>query len=256
MDFPLSQCQTILATHADVDHIQGLSQAKQMLRTTVTAHPVAADALRRGDRLFSFAEIPAQNIDMELPPVEVEREINEGDRLRVGGLELEVWLTPGHTNCQLCFRLGDLLFSGDNLYRDGCVPFATRFPTLSARSGVRYLKTVNRKPRMFTTSRSDIDITARAVSDPLLGRLIRLLVIVAGFVVLLVLLRVLPRDAQVLHGSRWFAGAMLLVGLLSLLLGIFPILALVALIYGLVHLIRLEIARRREHSAPRPTVAS
>ncbi len=121
MDFPLSQCQTIVATHADVDHIQGLSKAKQMLRTTVTAHPVAADALRRGDRLFSFAEIPAQNIDMELPPVEVEREVNEGDRLRVGGLELEVWLTPGHTHCQLCFRLGGLLFSGDNLYRDGCV---------------------------------------------------------------------------------------------------------------------------------------
>jgi glyoxylase-like metal-dependent hydrolase (beta-lactamase superfamily II) len=121
MDFPLSQCQTIVATHADVDHIQGLPKAKQMLRTTVTAHPVAAAALRRGDRLFSFAEIPAQGIDMELPPVEVEHEVNEGDRLRVGQLELEVWLTPGHTNCQLCFRLGDLLFSGDNLYRDGCV---------------------------------------------------------------------------------------------------------------------------------------
>lgn len=121
MDFPLSQCQTIVATHADVDHIQGLSKAKQLLRTTVTAHPVAAEALRRGDRLFSFAEIPAQNIDMELPPVEVEHEVTEGDRLRVGGLELDVWLTPGHTHCQLCFRLGDLLFSGDNLYRDGCV---------------------------------------------------------------------------------------------------------------------------------------
>jgi glyoxylase-like metal-dependent hydrolase (beta-lactamase superfamily II) len=58
---------------------------------------------------------------MELPPVEVEHEVNEGDRLRVGGLEIEGWLRPGHTNCQLCFRLGDLLFSGDNLYRDGCV---------------------------------------------------------------------------------------------------------------------------------------
>ena len=106
MDFPLSHCQTIVATHADVDHIQGLAKVKQMLRTTATAHPLAAAALRRGDRLFSFAEIPAQNIDMELAPVEVEHEVNEGDRLRVGGLELEVWLTPGHTNCQLCFRLG------------------------------------------------------------------------------------------------------------------------------------------------------
>ena len=34
MDFPLSQCQTLIATHADVDHIQGIAQAKQLLRTT------------------------------------------------------------------------------------------------------------------------------------------------------------------------------------------------------------------------------
>jgi glyoxylase-like metal-dependent hydrolase (beta-lactamase superfamily II) len=47
--------------------------------------------------------------------------INEGDRLLVGDLELEVWYTPGHTNSQLAFRFGKLLFSGDNIFRDGCV---------------------------------------------------------------------------------------------------------------------------------------
>ena len=36
-------------------------------------------------------------------------------------MSLEVWHTPGHTDSQLSFRLGDLLFSGDNIYRDGCV---------------------------------------------------------------------------------------------------------------------------------------
>lgn len=121
MDFPLSRCQTIVATHADVDHIQGLAKAKQILRTSVTAHPLAAAALRRGDRLFSFAEIPAQQIDMELPPVEVEHEISEGDQLHLGARQLDVWLTPGHSNCQLAFRMGELLFSGDNVFRDGCV---------------------------------------------------------------------------------------------------------------------------------------
>jgi len=106
---------------------------------------------------------------------------------------------------------------------------------------------------LFTTTRGDIDITARAVSEPLLGRLSRLLAIAVGFVVLLVLLRVLPRVLPVLHRSRFFAGAVLLLGLLSLLLGIFPLLALAALIYGLVQLIRLEIARRRRlAAAPAP----
>jgi glyoxylase-like metal-dependent hydrolase (beta-lactamase superfamily II) len=56
-----------------------------------------------------------------MPPVKVDQLLNEGDKLKVGSLELEVWLTPGHTDSQLCFRLGDLLFSGDNIYRDGCV---------------------------------------------------------------------------------------------------------------------------------------
>ena len=39
----------------------------------------------------------------------------------MGDLELEVWLTPGHTDSQLSFRHRNLLFSGDNIYRDGCV---------------------------------------------------------------------------------------------------------------------------------------
>lgn len=121
LDFPLSGCKTLVATHADVDHIQGLAQAKQMLRTTVTSHPKAVKALASGDRLMTFAEIRAQNISLEMPPVEIEHQIQEGDRLQVGSLELEVWHTPGHTDSQLSFRLGKLLFSGDNLYRDGGV---------------------------------------------------------------------------------------------------------------------------------------
>jgi glyoxylase-like metal-dependent hydrolase (beta-lactamase superfamily II) len=121
LDFPLSQCKTLIATHADVDHIQGLAKAKQLLRTTVSAHRLAAASLETGDRLKTFAEIGAQDIHMEMPPVKVENLIDDGDTMKIGSLELEVWLTPGHTDSQLSFRLGDLLFSGDNIYRDGCV---------------------------------------------------------------------------------------------------------------------------------------
>ncbi len=121
LDFPLSQCKTLIATHADVDHIQGLAKAKQLLRASVSAHPLAAEPLRTGDRLMTFAEIKPQKIDMAMPPVEVETLIDDGDKIKVGNLELEVWLTPGHTDSQLSFRFGNLLFSGDNIYRDGCV---------------------------------------------------------------------------------------------------------------------------------------
>ena len=121
IDFPFSQCKALIATHADVDHIQGLAKAKQILRADVAAHQLAAEPLRTGDRIKTFALIEAQGIDMQMPPVEVENLIDDGDIIKVGKLELEVWLTPGHTDSQLSFRMGDYLFCGDNIYQDGCI---------------------------------------------------------------------------------------------------------------------------------------
>jgi hydroxyacylglutathione hydrolase len=121
LDFPLAHCKTLVATHADADHIQGLSKINQLLKTKITGHPLAALPLETGDKIKTFAEIAAQNIHLEMPPVKLDTLVDEGDRIRVGKLELEVWHTPGHTDSQLSFRLGDLLFSGDNIYRDGCV---------------------------------------------------------------------------------------------------------------------------------------
>ena len=121
LDFPFSKCATLIASHADVDHIQGLAKAKQILKTTVTCHPAAAKALEAGDKLSTFAEIAAQGLFLDMPPVKVDRTVEDGDTINVGKLKLEVWHTPGHTDGQLAFRMGNLLFSGDNLFRDGCV---------------------------------------------------------------------------------------------------------------------------------------
>lgn len=121
LDFPLSRCKTLVATHADVDHIQGLAKAKQLLKTTVTSHPNAVEPLQSGDTLRTMAEIEAQNLRLAMPPVAVDLQVNEGDVIEVGSLRMEVWHTPGHTDSQLAFRIGDVLLSGDNIYRDGCI---------------------------------------------------------------------------------------------------------------------------------------
>ncbi len=121
LDFPFSKCQTLIASHADVDHIQGLAKAKQILKTTVTSHPLTAQHLESGDKLSTFAEIPAQDIHLPMPSVTVETKVHDGDIIQVGNLELEVWHTPGHTDGHIALRMGQLLFSGDNLFRDGCV---------------------------------------------------------------------------------------------------------------------------------------
>jgi hydroxyacylglutathione hydrolase len=121
LDFPFSQCRALIATHADVDHIQGLAKAKTILKAPVLAHRLAVEPLEKGDRIKTFAEIAAQDVHMPLPPVTIDRTIEDGDVVEVGGRKLEVWHTPGHTDSQLAFRMGELLFSGDNIYRDGSV---------------------------------------------------------------------------------------------------------------------------------------
>jgi glyoxylase-like metal-dependent hydrolase (beta-lactamase superfamily II) len=121
MNYSLSACKMIVATHADADHTQGLARASEVLKCPVVAHPKSVPLLESGDEIATFSRIDAQNIHIPMPPCKVDRTVDEGDVLEVGDRRLEVWSTPGHTAGQLAFRMGNLLFSGDNIFRDGSV---------------------------------------------------------------------------------------------------------------------------------------
>ncbi len=122
MDFPLANCRYLIATHADADHVQGLKRAAELLPAAETvAHPDAKKILENGDRIASYAEIPAQQISIEMPTLAIAKTVKEGDVLTLGDQQLEVGDTPGHATGQLSFRFGELLLSGDNIFRDGCV---------------------------------------------------------------------------------------------------------------------------------------
>jgi hydroxyacylglutathione hydrolase len=121
MNFSLSACKMIIATHADVDHIQGLSRAREVLKCDVAAHPRSVAAIEEGDEVLTYARIDAQDIHMLIPKCKVDKVVKEGEPIQIGDKTLEVWSTPGHTAGQLALRMGNLLFSGDNIFRDGCV---------------------------------------------------------------------------------------------------------------------------------------
>src|SRR5947209_6415739 len=120
MDFNLSTCRMIVATHADADHVQGAARARELLRAKVGAHPETVGPLQSGDPIITFAAIKAQGIEIPMPPCKVDVLLNEGDEIRVGTRRLRVWHTPGHTPGQLSFKMDNLLFCGDNIYKDGC----------------------------------------------------------------------------------------------------------------------------------------
>jgi glyoxylase-like metal-dependent hydrolase (beta-lactamase superfamily II) len=79
-----------IETHMHADHVTGGAALTERTGSRPVVHrdsPVTCDAVRLG----------------------------QGDRFRLGALELEVLETPGHTPESLSFRLGDRVFTGDAL---------------------------------------------------------------------------------------------------------------------------------------------
>src|SRR5215469_7184313 len=73
MDFSLSACKLIIATHADVDHTQGLTRAREVLKCQVAAHPKSVAAIEEGDEILTYARIDAQQIHIPMPRCKVDR---------------------------------------------------------------------------------------------------------------------------------------------------------------------------------------
>src|SRR5579864_2650770 len=106
MDFNLSRCQMIVATHADADHIQGLARAKELLKTRAAALRESVTPIETADAILTYATIKAQNFKIPIPKCKIDVKLKEGDVLKVGDVSLEVWHTPGHTKGQLALKMG------------------------------------------------------------------------------------------------------------------------------------------------------
>src|SRR5579863_6851218 len=83
MDFNLSACKMIVATHADADHIQGIAKARELLKTKVAAHPLTVAPLESGDEILTYATIKAQDFSIPMPCCKVDVILNEGDTIEV-----------------------------------------------------------------------------------------------------------------------------------------------------------------------------
>ncbi|MFY9290687.1 MAG: hydroxyacylglutathione hydrolase C-terminal domain-containing protein, partial [Methylorubrum rhodinum] len=71
----------------------------------------------------------------------VARTVSEGDRVTVGGLEAEVWETPGHCADHVTYHFADarVVFAGDTLFTLGCGRVMEADPVTLWRSVERFL---------------------------------------------------------------------------------------------------------------------
>ena len=100
----------IINTHGHPDHISANNFLKQKLSAQLCIH----------EKDVSFLTDPDLNLSaMFLTPfqsVPADRELKDGEKIKVGNLCLEIIHTPGHTPGSICILLDKKLFTGDTLF--------------------------------------------------------------------------------------------------------------------------------------------
>lgn len=103
----------VLLTHAHVDHIAGLRQVCNYFKLPVTMHRDGRKLLRQAEAYGSIMGFAVDNMD-DLDVVEIE----DGELLKVGGLDVECRYVPGHCPGSMCFVVASdkAVITGDALF--------------------------------------------------------------------------------------------------------------------------------------------
>jgi glyoxylase-like metal-dependent hydrolase (beta-lactamase superfamily II) len=101
----------VLETHAHADHLSAAAWLKSRLPGLRVG---IGEGIREVQRTFK----PIFHLEdgFRTDGSQFDRLFADGERLHVGGLEVEVIATPGHTNDSVSYRIGDALFVGDSLF--------------------------------------------------------------------------------------------------------------------------------------------
>lgn len=134
-----------LETHVHADHLSGAPYIKAKTGAKVGIGEHIADVQRIFRPIFNASDLVADGSDFD-------RLFKDGDRLRLGELEIEVIYTPGHTPADVSYRIGDAVFVGDTLFMPDYGTARADFPGGDARQlyrSIRKLLALPGETRLF-----------------------------------------------------------------------------------------------------------
>lgn len=102
----------IVNTHAHIDHIGAIHRLKSDFAIEFglsEADLPVLDSAPKAASMFDLEELTVPKVDFYL---------KEGDKVKVGELEMNVIETPGHTKGSVCFSGTGFLIAGDTLFQN------------------------------------------------------------------------------------------------------------------------------------------
>lgn len=102
--------EAIIATHGHIDHVDGVNRVKEKYKVPFYMNDLDMDllkTLKMQARMFGVPDPGSVAPDRNLPL--------SGD-IKVAGLTLELYHTPGHSQGSVSIKIEDVLFSGDTLF--------------------------------------------------------------------------------------------------------------------------------------------
>ncbi len=134
------QVDLILETHAHADHLSSSQHLRQVFDVPVAIGEHIVEVQKIFKEIFHFGD------DFRADGSQFDRLIADGERFRVGELEIHAMHTPGHTPACMTYVCGSAAFVGDTLFMPDYGTARADFPGGDAATLYRSIRKVFELP--------------------------------------------------------------------------------------------------------------
>jgi len=125
---------SVLETHVHADHLSAGAHIRAKTGAKIVIGEHVTDVQRAFAPVFNSVLAPAEQ--------DFDQLVRDGETFKVGGLDVEVMFTPGHTPACVGYKIGDAVFVGDTLFMPDYGTARTDFPGGDARTLYRSIKRI------------------------------------------------------------------------------------------------------------------
>ena len=117
----------VLETHAHADHLSAAPYLKEKTSAPIGIGARITEVQRTFAPVFGLDDVSGDGREFD-------RLFRDGETIAIGGLQVEVMHTPGHTPACVSYRIGEAVFVGDTLFMPDYGTARADFPGGDART--------------------------------------------------------------------------------------------------------------------------